>query len=189
MGLLEELKVEVSGCKLCAELVANRSRTVFGDGTINAEVMFVGEAPGEEEDKQGIPFVGRAGQLLTKTMEEAGIPRKMVYIANVLKCRPPGNRDPNTDEINNCSTFLAAQIMLINPKVVCPLGRFGLEQLIGKEYKISDAHGKTFRRRDGTVFMPMYHPAAILRKGSLYGEFEKDFKKLKRLLLKEGVKF
>jgi DNA polymerase len=189
MSLLDKLKDEVAKCTLCAVLVENRTQTVFGDGTIQAEVMFVGEAPGVDEDEKGIPFVGRAGQLLNKVMSKAGIPREMVYIANVLKCRPPENRDPQDDEIENCSHFLAAQIAIIKPKVICPLGRFGLEQIIGKEYKISQAHGKTFRRKDGTVFMPMYHPAYYLRNANSIDEYEKDFRRLKRLLVKEGVNF
>lgn len=189
MTLLDDLRKEIAGCELCAELVANRTKTVFGDGTSIAEVMFVGEAPGSEEDKQGIPFVGRAGQLLNRTMSRVGIPREMVYIANVLKCRPPENRDPKSDEIDNCRAFLAAQVMLISPKVICPLGRFGLEQLVGTDYKISQAHGNIFRRKDGSVFMPLYHPAYVLRNATMEEAYVKDFMKLKRLLIKEGVKF
>lgn len=190
MSLIDELKAEVSRCTLCPELVETRTQTVFGDGSIKAKVMFVGEAPGGDEDKQGIPFVGRAGQLLNKMLAKVGIPREMVYIANTIKCRPPENRNPNPDEIANCAHFLAAQIAIIKPKVICPLGKFGLEQMVGTEHKISEVHGKTLRRRDGTVFVPLWHPAYVLRKPETLAEpYEKDFRRLKKLLEKEGVTF
>ncbi len=187
MGLWEELKSEVSGCQRCKELAEKRTQTVFGDGTPEAQVMFVGEAPGRDEDLQGIPFVGQAGQLMDAAMDQAGIPRRMVFIANVLKCRPPENRDPLPEEIDNCGAYLTAQMALIKPKIICPLGRFGLQHLVKKDMKISEVHGRAIRRKDGTIFFPMYHPAAALHQGSLREPILKDFKKLAKLLKREGM--
>ena len=187
MDLMEELRLEVADCVRCPELAGNRKQIVFGDGTAEAEVMFVGEAPGKDEDEQGVPFVGQAGQLMNSAMKQVGIPRSMVYIANVLKCHPPGNRDPLPEEIENCRTFLAAQIALIRPRIICPLGRFGLQQLVKKDMKISEVHGRALRRKDGTIFFPMYHPAAALHQGSLRQAILTDFKKLAKLLKREGI--
>ena len=187
MGLMEELRDEISKCTRCTELAESRTQTVFGDGTADAEVVFVGEAPGEQEDRQGIPFVGTAGKLMDSAMERAGIPRSLVFIANTLKCRPPDNRDPLPEEIDNCKRFLAAQIALIKPKIICPLGRFGLEQLVKKDMKISQVHGRAIKRKDGTIFFPMYHPAAALHQGSLRETILTDFKKLAKILKREGV--
>ncbi|HDS30422.1 MAG TPA: uracil-DNA glycosylase, partial [Firmicutes bacterium] len=149
-------------------------------------VMFVGEAPGRDEDIQGIPFVGQAGQLMDSAMQQAGIPRKMVFIANTLKCRPPDNRDPSPEEIENCKLFLAAQIALIKPKIICPLGRFGLQQLVKKDLKISEVHGRPIRK-SGIIFFPMYHPAAALHQGGLRETIKNDFKKLAKVLKREGL--
>jgi DNA polymerase len=186
MGLMEELKNEIAACQRCPELVENRTQTVFGDGTIEAEVMFIGEAPGRDEDIQGIPFVGQAGQLMDSAMEKAGIPRSKVFIANTLKCRPPDNRDPLPEEIDNCRVFLAAQIALIRPKIICPLGRFGLQQLIKKDLKISEVHGRAIRK-SGIIFFPMYHPAAALHQPSLREMIKSDFMKLAKVLKREGL--
>jgi uracil-DNA glycosylase family 4 len=187
MSVLDELRKEVAGCTRCAELVGSRTQTVFGDGTADAEVMFVGEAPGREEDEQGVPFVGPAGRLMDSAMEQSGIPRSKVYIANTLKCRPPENRDPLQEEIDNCSAYLAAQVALIRPKVIVPLGRFGLEQMVKKGMKISEVHGKPIRRKDGIIFFPMYHPAAALHQPKFRQEILTDFKKLAKLLKREGL--
>ena len=187
MSILDELGEEVSRCTRCAELVKSRTQTVFGDGTIEAEVMFVGEAPGKDEDQQGIPFVGQAGKLMDNAMAQAGIPRSKVYIANILKCRPPDNRDPQPDEIENCSAFLAAQVALIGPKIIVPLGRFGLERMIKKDMKIGEVHGKAIRRKDGVIFFPMYHPAAALHQPKYRQDILTDFKKLAKLLKREGL--
>jgi len=187
MSVLDELRKEVAGCARCPELVGSRTQTVFGDGTADAEVMFVGEAPGREEDEQGVPFVGPAGRLMDSAMEQSGIPRSKVYIANTLKCRPPENRDPLQEEIDNCSAYLAAQVALIRPKVIVPLGRFGLEQMVKKGMKISEVHGKPIRRKDGIIFFPMYHPAAALHQPKFRQEILTDFKKLAKLLKREGL--
>ncbi len=187
MDILDELRKEVASCTRCAELVANRSKTVFGDGTAEAEVLFVGEAPGKEEDEQGIPFVGQAGRFMDKAMEQAGIPRSKVYIANTLKCRPPENRDPQPQEMENCAIYLAAQIAVIKPRIIVPLGRYGLERMVGKKHKISEVHGKPIRRKDGLIFFPMIHPAAALHQPKYREDILTDFKKLAKLLKREGL--
>ena len=187
MGVFEELREEISKCTLCPELVENRTQTVFGDGTPEAEVLFVGEAPGADEDRVGIPFVGRAGQLMNDAMKNAGIPRSMVFIANTLKCRPPENRNPLPEEMDNCSKFLAAQVALIKPKIIVPLGKFGLERLVKKGMKISDVHGRPLKRKDGTIFFPMFHPAAALHQPGWRKSIVEDFKKLAKLLKREGL--
>jgi uracil-DNA glycosylase len=186
MNLMEQLKAEVARCERCSELACSRTQTVFGDGNYRAKIMFVGEAPGADEDQQGIPFVGRAGQFLTSEMEKLGITRKMYFITNTLKCRPPSNRPPEPVEILNCSGFLAAQITLIKPRIIVPLGRFGLEELVKKDMKISAVHGKPIRSKDGIIFFPLYHPSAALRKGDFREAFINDAKKLKKLLEREG---
>lgn len=187
MNLMDELRAEVAKCERCAELVANRTQTVFGDGNYSSRVLLIGEAPGEDEDEQGIPFVGRAGQYLTKELLNLGITREMYYITNVLKCRPPGNRQPAQDEIQNCSGFLAAQIVLIKPKIIAFLGRFGLQLLLKKDFKISEVHGKPMGGKDGIVYFPMYHPSAALRKNEMREGFLLDIKKFRKLLEREGV--
>lgn len=187
MSVLDELREEVSRCTRCQELVDNRTQTVFGDGTTEAEVLFVGEAPGKDEDQQGVPFVGQAGKLMDNAMAQAGIPRSKVYIANTLKCRPPDNRDPKPEEIENCSGFLAAQVALIKPRIIVPLGRFGLDQLVKKGLKISEVHGRAIRRKDGIIFFPMYHPAAALHQPRYRQDIQTDFMKLAKLLKREGL--
>jgi len=187
MGLLEELKEEVAKCERCAELVENRTQTVFGEGTAEAEVLFVGEAPGKDEDESGIPFVGRAGRFMDKAMEDAGIPRSMVYIANTLKCRPPENRNPKPEEMQNCAPFLAAQVAIIKPRIICPLGNFGLERMLSKKFRIGEVHGKPIKRKDGTIFFPMYHPAAALHQPKYRDDILIDFRKLAKLLKREGL--
>jgi uracil-DNA glycosylase len=187
MSVFEELREEISKCKKCPDLVKIRTQTVFGDGTPEAEVMFVGEAPGADEDKQGIPFVGAAGKFMNQAMTKAGIPRSMVFIANTLKCRPPENRDPLPIEMDNCSAFLAAQIAIIKPRIIVPLGRFGLERLVKPGLKISEVHGKAIRRKDGMIFFPMFHPAAGLHQPKYRDDILNDFMKLAKLLQREGV--
>lgn len=187
MSVFEELRDEVAKCTRCRELADTRTKTVFGDGTPEAEVLFVGEAPGADEDRVGVPFVGRAGKLMDDAMSNAGIPRSIVFIANTLKCRPPDNRDPLPEELENCSKYLAAQVALIKPKIIVPLGRFGLERLVKKGLKISEVHGKPLRRKDGVIFFPMYHPAAALHRPQYRDSIILDFKKLAKLLKREGL--
>jgi uracil-DNA glycosylase family 4 len=162
---LEALALEVSGCTRCP-LSAGRTQTVFGMGNPDADLMFVGEGPGAEEDRQGLPFVGRSGQLLDRLMlEEMGITRAHCFVANVLKCRPPGNRDPLPHEIEMCRPYLDRQLELIAPRVVVTLGNFATKLLLDTTEGIRKVRGRTYPWRDGVVIVPTYHPAAVLRGG------------------------
>ena len=160
-GSLESLKSDVSSCRDC-DLSKTRRKVVFGSGSPKASLMFIGEAPGEEEDIQGMPFVGRAGQLLTKIIEAMGFKREDVYIANILKCRPPNNRAPLPTEILACEGNLRKQIGMIKPKVICTLGKFASQTLLRTQTPISALRGK-FREYEGTKVMPTFHPAYLLR--------------------------
>jgi uracil-DNA glycosylase len=166
---LVELFEEVSACTRCP-LHETRGKTVFGAGDANAELMFVGEAPGAEEDRQGLPFVGRAGQLLNQLLEEIGLSREEVFIANVLKSRPPGNRDPQPLEIEACQPFLFEQVRLIEPKVVCTLGNFATKLLTGSPTGITKVRGTPQLHELGgrpVFLLPLLHPAAALRTPSM----------------------
>lgn len=158
---LKDLEKEICLCQRC-ELGTMRTNFVFGAGSPNADLMFVGEAPGADEDKQGIPFVGRAGQLLTKIIESIGLKREEVFIANILKCRPPGNRNPLPEEIALCTPYLLKQIDIIKPKVICALGKFSAQTLLDTETPISRLRGN-FHDYHGVKLMPTYHPAYLLR--------------------------
>jgi DNA polymerase len=163
-----ELRQRVMGCVKCPHLVATRKNVVFGVGDINAQIMFVGEAPGADEDVQGEPFVGRAGQLLTKIIQAMGLSRETVYIANILKCRPdmppnaPGNRKPTPEEMQTCIPFLHEQIDLIGPKVLVALGATAVEGLLGKTMGITKLRGQ-WRSYRGIPLMPTFHPSFLLR--------------------------
>jgi DNA polymerase len=159
-GLLE-IRQELGECQRC-KLGRGRTRLVFGVGSPQAELMFVGEGPGEDEDRQGEPFVGRAGQLLTKMIEAMGFERADVYIANVVKCRPPGNRNPEPDEIEACEPFLRAQIAAVGPKVIVALGKFAAQTLLRETSPISRLRGRWFAY-EGVKLMPTFHPAYLLR--------------------------
>ncbi len=143
--------------------------------------MFVGEAPGFHEDKQGVPFVGAAGKLLTKLLESAGLSRSQIYIANVIKCRPPQNRDPAPDEVETCKPFLLQQIQLIKPHLVCSLGNFATQALLERKVGITKVHGQSFELSEFRLF-PLFHPAAALHNDHLLPLLQEDFQKLKRLL-------
>jgi uracil-DNA glycosylase len=175
---------EVSGCEKCP-LAAGRTNPVFGMGNADADLMFVGEAPGFHEDQQGKPFVGRAGQLLDQLLEEIGLTRRDVFIANVLKCRPPGNRDPQPDEIEQCKPYLYRQVELIEPKVICTLGNFATKLLSGSQQGITRVHGRPQQRvvgeREVTLY-PLFHPAAALRTPSVHGELRHDFSQIPAML-------
>lgn len=178
----ERLKViarEVAGCAACA-LSRTRTKTVPGDGAPDAEVMFIGEAPGYHEDQQGKPFVGAAGQFLNELLASIGLKRENVFIANVVKSRPPNNRDPLPEEIAACAPFLQSQIETIQPKIIVTLGRFSMAKYFPGE-SISKIHGQA-RRRDGIVVLPLYHPAAALHQPALRRMIEEDFKKIPGLL-------
>lgn len=174
----------VSACERCP-LGATRTKAVFGAGNADAELMFVGEAPGAEEDRRGLPFVGRAGQLLTRLLEEIGFSRDEVFIANVLKCRPPGNRDPRPEEIDACRPWLEQQVELIQPRVIGTLGNFATKLLTRNPTGISRVHGTPQLHELGgrpVFLLPLYHPAAALRSPNLVEELRADFAKLPALL-------
>jgi len=158
---LSDLGRDVAGCQLCS-LAKTRKNIVFGDGNESAKIVFVGEAPGADEDEQGLPFVGRAGQLLTKIINAMGLERKDVYICNILKCRPPGNRNPMPDEIRLCEPYLKEQLQLISPQVICALGSFAAKTLLKTETPITALRGR-FHVYEGIKLMPTYHPAYLLR--------------------------
>tara|TARA_B100000315_G_scaffold259641_2_gene316469 strand:- start:6897 stop:7415 length:519 start_codon:yes stop_codon:yes gene_type:complete len=151
---------------------------VFGVGNPNASIMFIGEAPGFHEDKQGEPFVGAAGKLLTELIESSGLSRDDVYIANVIKCRPPDNRNPLPDEIETCKPFLLQQIDLISPKVICTLGNFAIRTMLGKQVSITKIRGQHFVVQGFRVF-PMLHPAAALHQGNFRSLLQEDFANLR----------
>ncbi len=158
---IQELCREVAACRQCA-LAQTRKNVVFGDGDPKAKIVFVGEAPGADEDDQGLPFVGRAGQLLTNIIKAMGLDRKDVYICNILKCRPPGNRNPLPDEIRLCEPFLKEQLRIISPQIICALGSFAAKTLLKTETPITALRGR-FHFYDGIKLMPTYHPAYLLR--------------------------
>lgn len=182
-GSLDELKELVRGCKRCS-LAKTRTNVVFGEGNPKASLMFVGEAPGADEDEQGRPFVGRAGQLLTKIIEAMGLKREDVYIANILKCRPPENRNPLPSEIAHCSPYLIRQVELIKPKVICALGKFSAQTLLATETPISKLRGN-FYDYHGTKLMPTYHPAYLLRNP---GEKKTVWEDMKKIAKEMGIK-
>lgn len=177
---LEGLKREVLRCRAC-DLSRTRLNVVFGAGNPKAGLMFVGEAPGSEEDIQGLPFVGRAGQLLTKIIEAMGLRREDVYIANLLKCRPPNNRAPLPDEISACRENVRRQIAIIKPKVICTLGKFASQMLLNTEITISQLRGN-FYEYEGIKVMPTFHPAYLLRNPHDKKLVWADMKKIKKLL-------
>ncbi|HVF77568.1 MAG TPA: uracil-DNA glycosylase [Solirubrobacteraceae bacterium] len=172
-------------CTRCPELAGTRTQVVFGAGNADADLMFVGEAPGAKEDEQGIPFVGAAGKLLSELLAEVGLSREEVFIANVLKCRPPGNRDPLPAEIENCSDYLRRQVELIQPRVICTLGNFSTKLLRGDPTGISRLHGQaeiiTIGNRAVRLY-PLYHPAAALYTRSLLDTLRADVGRLPALL-------
>ena len=173
---LEELAVIASGCTKC-RLAGTRTQVVFGVGDPNAELMFIGEAPGRDEDLQGEPFVGRAGQLLTDIIKAMKLSREQVYIANVIKCRPPENRNPEPDELEACRPYIRRQVELIQPKVIVTLGKFGLQSLTEKAYSISSVRG-SWLEYNGIRVMPTYHPAYLLRTPGAKKDVWSDMKKV-----------
>ena len=176
---VEALYARVRGCTRC-QLATTRTLAVPGEGPLDAEVMFIGEAPGQNEDKQGRPFVGAAGQFLEELLAAAGLSRPEVYICNVLKCRPPGNRDPLPAEIESCRDYLDEQVDLVDPLVIVTLGRFSMAKYFPNQV-ISRIHGRA-RETAGCFYVPMYHPAAALHQGSLRSVMLEDFGQLPALL-------
>jgi uracil-DNA glycosylase len=184
---LEVLARQVAGCTRC-RLHEGRTQVVFGNGNPHADLMFVGEAPGFHEDKQGLPFVGQAGKLLDKLLGGIGLKRGDVFVCNVLKCRPPGNRDPVPDEKESCEPYLFRQVELIQPKVIATLGNHATKQLSGKETGITRVHGQEQRLKVGSLevlLYPLYHPAAALYTPAMLTVLEQDFARLPELLGRE----
>lgn len=178
----DELREECMSCTRC-KLCETRTNVVFGKGNESAEIFFIGEGPGEKEDLAGEPFVGRSGQLLDKMLASIYLDRdKNIYIGNMVKCRPPGNRDPKPEEQQTCMGYLENQIQLIKPKIIVCLGRIAAQKIIGQDFKVTKDHGKWFIH-DGIYMMGMFHPAAILRNQSQKPDAFKDF-----LTLREKIK-
>ena len=177
---LEEIRTDLGDCRRC-KLAPLRQHIVFGCGNPQSELMFVGEAPGADEDEQGLPFVGRAGQLLTKIIEAIGMRREDVYICNILKCRPPGNRNPESDEIAACEPFLYRQIASVKPKVICALGTFGAQTLLRMKEPISRLRGQFIGYR-GAKLMATFHPAYLLRNPNEKRKVWEDVQKIRDYL-------
>lgn len=176
---IEDLRAEALRCTKCSTLCASRKNVVFGHGNLQAELVFVGEAPGRDEDEQGLPFVGAAGQLLTKIIEAIGYTRSEVYICNVLKCRPPANREPHPDEIINCRPYLHKQLSFIKPVLICALGNYAAQTLLSNEKPMSALRGKMFTF-EGLNLMCTYHPAYLLRNPSEKKKVWEDVKMMRR---------
>jgi DNA polymerase len=180
MITLEDVRKELGDCKRC-KLHRGRKTIVFGEGNERATLMLIGEGPGYDEDVQGRPFVGRAGQLLTKILQSINLQREEVYIANIIKCRPPQNRNPEPDEIQSCSPFLMKQIQVIQPKIICALGAFSAQTLLKTDVKITALRGK-FYDLEGIKVIPTYHPAFLLRNPERKREVWEDMKKIAELM-------
>jgi DNA polymerase len=175
------VRLDLGDCTRCKLHTLGRQQIVFGVGNPSADLMFVGEAPGGDEDIQGIPFVGRAGQLLTKIIEAIGLKRDDVYIANVIKCRPPGNRNPEPDEVETCEPFLFRQIDIIGPRVIVALGTFAAKTLLKTQDPISRLRGRVYEYR-GAKLVPTFHPAFLLRSPERKRDVWEDMKKVRALL-------
>ena len=176
----EELEESIKGCNKC-KLCTGRNNIVFGVGNKNADIMFIGEGPGADEDIQGEPFVGKAGQLMNKAFEALEIKREDVYIGNIVKCRPPQNRNPEVDEVKACIDYLRNQVVLIKPKIIVLLGSVALKNILGEEYGITNSRGKWIEKK-GIWYMPTFHPAALLRDESKKLDFWRDLKIIKQKL-------
>lgn len=184
---LEALRQEILDAGVCAELAAGATQLVMGDGSADAQIVFIGEAPGKQEDLQGLPFVGASGKFLNSMLESAGLVRSDVYITNIVKYRPPNNRDPKPEEKEACKEWLHAELAAINPKLIVFLGRHSMNHFF-PELKISEAHGKLITRTIPGIktmhFLPLYHPAAALYNGGLRAQLLADFATIPSLLKK-----
>jgi uracil-DNA glycosylase family 4 len=178
---LLELSKSLHDCQRCKLAKMGRTQVVFGVGNPHASVMFVGEAPGFHEDQQGEPFVGAAGKLLNDLLQSVGLSRSDIYITNVIKCRPPNNRDPEPDEVETCKPFLMRQIAMIHPKLVCTLGNWATQTLLERKVGITKVRGQAFYLKDFVLF-PLLHPAAALHQGNMLEPLREDFKKLREFL-------
>jgi len=179
MYTLKELRAITNRCIKC-NLHRGRSNVVFGEGNPNAGIMFIGEGPGRNEDIKGQPFVGAAGELLTKAIEAIGLTREEVYIANIVKCRPPKNRNPKEEEIEACLPYLRWQVKLVKPRIIVCLGSISAKSIIDKDFKITKDRGKWIEKK-GYMILPTYHPAALLRDEGKKLPFWRDFKEIKRM--------
>ena len=168
----EEIEKSIEDCQKC-KLCKTRQNIVFGTGNKNADIMFIGEGPGADEDRLGEPFVGRAGKLMDLAFEIVEIKREEVYIANIVKCRPPQNRNPEDDEAKSCMDYLRNQVILVKPKIIVLLGSVALKNILGKEYGITQARGKWIEKK-GIMYMPTWHPAALLRDENKKADFIND---------------
>jgi len=177
--LITKIEKAIIGCKKC-RLYKNATKAVPGYGNPKAKIVFIGEAPGYNEDQQGLPFVGRAGKLLDLMLKTVRMERSDIWIGNIIKHRPPENRDPMVDEVRSCAPYLEEQLKIIKPKVIVTLGRIALEYFI-KEAKISEHHGAPILHKD-KIFFPLYHPAAALRNASIAGILKEDFRKLPKVV-------
>ena len=175
-GTWEELEKSIENCKKC-KLCTGRQNIVFGIGNKNADIMLIGEGPGADEDRFGEPFVGRAGKLMNMAFDMLEIKREELYIANVVKCRPPGNRNPEEDEAMACLDYLRNQVILVKPKIIVLLGSIALKNILGKEYGITASRGKWLEKK-GIWYMPTWHPAALLRDDTKKIDFVRDFQKV-----------
>jgi uracil-DNA glycosylase len=176
---LKDFYLKIKDCTKC-ELSKSRNKLVFGGGSAYAEIMLVGEAPGKNEDLQGLPFVGQAGKILDELLDLIGMERSEVFIANILKCRPPGNRDPRIEEIDACKGYLFEQIEIINPKIICTMGKFSTQVLLNTYKGITGLRGKVYKV-NGRIIMPINHPAAALYAPSKMEILRQDFQKIKKL--------
>ena len=179
--MLQDLAKSLHDCQRCKLAKMGRTHVVFGVGNPHASVMFVGEAPGFHEDQQGEPFVGAAGKLLNDLLQSVRLSRSDIYIANVIKCRPPNNRDPEPDEVETCKPFLMQQIAMIHPKLVCTLGNWATQTLLERKVGITKVRGQAFYLKDFVLF-PLLHPAAALHQGNMLEPLREDFKKLREFL-------
>lgn len=177
---LKEFYLRIKDCKGCG-LWKTKTKFVFGSGSPEARLLFIGEAPGKNEDLQGRPFVGRAGQVLDELLSTIGLKREQVFIANVLKCRPPGNRDPRPEEVKACKQYLYSQIEIIDPEIICTLGKHSTQLILNTNKGITGLRGHVYRIENRMV-LPINHPAAVLYSPAKYGILEKDFQKIKELL-------
>ena len=164
-------------CKKCP-LAKTRTNIVFGDGNTNSKILFVGEGPGQKEDLTGLPFVGRSGELLDELLKEINLSRKKIYIANIIKCRPPNNRDPLPEEIDACINYLRWQFKIINPKIIICVGRIAAQKIIKKDFRITKEHGAWFKKKNIEI-MATFHPAALLRNPNNLVHARDDFQKIK----------
>jgi DNA polymerase len=178
---LQELAKSLHNCQRCKLAKLGRTQVVFGVGNPHASIMFVGEAPGFYEDQKGEPFVGAAGKLLNDLLASAGLSRDQIYIANVIKCRPPNNRDPEPDEVETCKPFLMQQIEMIRPKLVCTLGNWATQTLLERKVGITKVKAQAFYMKHFVIF-PLLHPAAALHQGNMLEPLKEDFKKLREFL-------